>query len=116
MLQEPSVGTAETTTPTRPSPPVTSAEKQNNARVKPSAMKAAVAPSKVVQEAKPSARPAPRPKRVVEHSHRENASSGRHVPAYMKPTASVKAKDARDQQAKIAASRTALAEKKWNRA
>ena len=34
----------------------------------------------------------------------------------MKSTASVKAKDARDQQAKIAASRSALTEKKWNRA
>ena len=61
-------------------------------------------------------RPAPRPKRIGESSQGENASSGRHVPAYMKSTASVKAKEARDQQAKIAASRTALAEKKWNRA
>lgn len=66
--------------------------------------------------AKPSGGPAPRPKRIGENSRGENASAGHYVPAYMKATASVKAKDARDQQAKIAASRTALSEKKWNRA
>lgn len=76
--------------------------------------KAAVVPT--VTDLKPSGRPAPRPKRVGGSSHGENVSSGRHVPAYMKATASVKAKDARDQQASVAASRTALAEKKWNRA
>ena len=67
-------------------------------------------------EAKLPGRPAPKPKQVAEHSQGENAMPQRHVPAYMKPTASVRAKDARDQQAKIAASRIALAEKKWNRA
>ena len=60
-----------------------------------------------------SASPPVRQKRAAHDS--ENAVSGRRIPAYMKPTASVKAKDAREQQAKIAASRTALAEKKWNR-
>ena len=75
--------------------------------------KAVAVPSK--PHAKASGRPVPRPKRIGENSRDENASAGHHVPAYMKATASVKAKDARDQQAKIAASRTALAEKKWNR-
>ncbi|KAL3133148.1 hypothetical protein ABBQ38_007043 [Trebouxia sp. C0009 RCD-2024] len=78
----------------------------DNSRAKP-VRKAAVIPNKA--DAKTSGCPA---KREGENK----SSSGRHVPAYMKATASVKAKDARDQQAKIAASRTALAEKKWNRA
>lgn len=91
--------------PLRPSPAPCSAS-TDRSRAKP-VSKAAVVPKKT--DATSSGRPA---KRAAENS----ASSGRHIPAYMKATASVKAKDARDQQAKIAASRTALAEKKWNRA
>lgn len=54
-----------------------------------------------------------RPKQATENT--PTAASG-YVPAYMKSTASNKAKDAREQHAKIAAARSALTEKKWNRA
>ena len=98
--------------PSRPSPAPSSASKARST-IRPVSKEAAV-PNK--QGVKPVGRPAPRPKQIGENSQAENASSGRHVPAYMNATASVKAKNACDQQAKIAASRTALAEKKWNRA
>ena len=90
--------------PSKPSPAPCGA-RTDSSRPKP--VKKAAIPNKT--DAKTSGRPA---KRVGEN----NVASGRHVPAYMKATASVKAKDARDQQVKVAASRTALAEKKWNRA
>lgn len=105
-LQVTPVAHAGVKAPTGPSPELPCSARADNNRAKP-VRKAAVIPNKA--DAKTSGRPA---KRVGENS----PSSGRHVPAYMKATASVKAKDARDQQAKIAASRTALAEKKWNRA
>ena len=54
-----------------------------------------------------------RPRKATENT--PTAASG-YVPAYMKSTASNKAKDAREQHVKIAAARTALTEKKWNRA
>ena len=103
---------AEVKAPSRPTPALCVASRDVST-VKP-VSKAVAVPSK--PGAKPSSHPAPRPKHIGENSRGENTSAGHHVPAYMKATASVKAKDARDQQAKIAASRTALAEKKWNRA
>lgn len=108
----PTAAQAETPTLSKASPTVTTAAKENSSKVKSSASKTAVSKR---TEAKPAVRPAPRPKQAAENSRGKNVQSGRHVPAYMKATASVKAKDARDQQAKIAASRTALAEMKWNR-
>ena len=59
--------------------------------------------------------PPARPRRGAENNPRSEGFD-RHVPAYMKATASNKAKDAREAQAKIAATRSALTEKKWNRA
>lgn len=66
-----------------------------------------------VQKAK-NAAPA-QPRRGAENYPRSEGFD-RHVPAYMKATASNKAKDAREAQAKFAAIRSALTEKKWNRA
>ena len=66
----------------------------------------------------PSTQAAKQPprQRASRENQSGNSSATGYVPAYMKATASVKAKDARDQQAKIAANRSALTEKKWNRA
>ena len=60
-------------------------------------------------------KPPAQPRRGAENNPRSEGFD-RHVPAYMKATASNKAKDAREAQAKIAATRSALTEKKWNRA
>ena len=106
---------AEATVATKPTPsPVSkNAGQQSVDRIKPKgSSKAATVPGKV--ESRPSGQPAPKLKQHVNRS-RENSSVGGHVPAYMKSTASVKAKDARDQHVKIAAARSALTENKWNR-
>ena len=97
--------------PTRPSPTAPTADQQSNSRAKPSSSSiAASRPRKADGKT-----PASRQKRPPEKRGGENSAGG-YVPAYMKATASVKAKDARDQQGKIAAARSALSEKKWNRA
>lgn len=100
--------------PTRISPTTATLNQSSNSNVKPKPGTAAGAPRKA--DARPPERPVPRQKRPSEKRAQENPSFGGNVPAYMKATASVKAKDARDQQAKIAAARSALTEKKWNRA
>lgn len=56
-----------------------------------------------------------RPRRGAENRPAPDVYS-QHIPAYMKSTASNKAKDAREAQAKLAAQRSVLTEKKWNRA
>ena len=112
VLQAATAVQAETPIPSKARPAASTVAKEDSSKVKASASKSGV-PKRA--EAKSAGRPAPRPKQAAENSRGENVLSGRHVPAYMKATASVKAKDAHDQQAKIAASRTALAGKKWNR-
>ncbi|KAL0027419.1 hypothetical protein WJX79_011006 [Trebouxia sp. C0005] len=99
--------------PTRPSPTAPIAGQHSNSGAKPDCNIAASRPRKA--DGKTPELPASRQKRPPEKRGGENSARG-YVPAYMKATASVKAKDARDQQAKIAAARSALSEKKWNRA
>jgi len=99
--------------PTRPIPTAPTAGLHSNSRAKPNSSIAASRPNKAA--GKTPELPASRQKRPPEKHGGENSAGG-YVPAYMKATASVKAKDARDQQAKIAAARSALSEKKWNRA
>ena len=103
----------EAATPTRPSPTAPTAGQHGNSRAKPNSSTAANRPRK--PDGKKPELPASKQKRPPEKLGGENSVRG-YVPAYMKATASVKAKDARDQQAKIAAARSALSEKKWNRA
>lgn len=100
--------------PTRISPRTATVNQSSNSNVKPKPGTAAGAPRKT--DARPPERPVPRQKQPSEKRAQENPLFGGNVPTYMKATASVKAKDARDQQAKIAAARSALTEKKWNRA
>ena len=99
--------------PTRPSPIAPTAGQYSNSRAKPNSSIAASRPRKA--DGKTPGLPASKQKRPPEKRGGENSAGG-YVPAYMKATASVKAKDARDQQGKIAAARSALSEKKWNRA
>ncbi|KAL0025258.1 hypothetical protein WJX77_010860 [Trebouxia sp. C0004] len=103
----------EVATPTRPSPTAPTAGQHSNSRAKPDSSIAASRPRKAA--GKTTELPASRQKRPPEKRGGENSAGG-YVPAYMKATASVKAKDAHDQQAQIAAARSALSEKKWNRA
>ncbi len=103
----------EAATPTRPSLIAPTAGQHGNSRAKSISSIAASRPRKA--DGKTPVLPASRQKRPPEKRGGENSAGG-YVPAYMKATASVKAKDARDQQAKIAAARSALSEKKWNRA
>ena len=98
--------------PTRPSSTAPTAGQHSNSKAKPNSSIAASRLRKV--DGKTPELPASRQKRP-ERRGGENSATG-YVPAYMKATASIKAKDARDQQVKIAAARSALSEKKWNRA
>ena len=100
--------------PARISPATTTVDRSSNNNVRPKTSTAAGAPRKA--EVRPAEQPMRRQKQPSGKRTGENSFVGGNVPAYMKATASVKAKDARDQQAKIAAARSALTEKKWNRA